>query len=136
MDKELTLEELFNTKKALDNFMQEKLPVKLAYKIKKLYKQVSEELEILEQSKDSLLENYAEKDEEGNFRNNDGYFVISKEHRENFEKELNELNNIKVKISFTPIKEEEIENMEMTPSTLLALEHFIQFKEEEPTEER
>jgi len=136
MNVELNVNELIKAREALNLFMQEKLPVKLAYKIKKIYKEVDEELKILEESKDKLLDNYAEKDENGDLKNEDGFFTIPKMYREHFEKELNELNNMKIKISFTPIKEEEIENMEITPSTLLALEHFIQFKEEEPTEKR
>jgi len=121
MKKELPLSRIISAENSLKSLMEESLPIKLSVKIMRLYKEINTKLFYLEENKEQIIEKYAERDENGEIKQNDeGSVVIS-----------NELNNMTMEVNFAPIKEEELEGANISPFTLLPLDPFIENIKEE-----
>lgn len=111
-----TLLKLVNSSGSLGTLVETKLPVKLALRVARLTKRVSEELELFNKQRLSLLEKYGEKEGE--------QYRIPPESQAGFSKEYEELVNDEVELPDTEITIEDIPDT-IRPVDLLALDWLI-----------
>jgi len=80
----------------------------------------------------ALIKKYGEKDENGELITDDkGNCKIITENVEKFSAELNELVAAEIEINANKIKMDDLENVDFTPSEMVALEPFIEINDEE-----
>lgn len=128
---EFTVEEILVAERALGTIAQAKLPVSVGYQISKLIKVVGDEIRTIRESQMKIAEKYGERDEQGMLVERDGVYPISKENQEAFNKEMEELLEVKCNLQITPINIEKLgDKIELSVSDLLALGKFLT----EPTE--
>ena len=128
---EFTVEEILVAERALGSIAQAKLPVSVGYQISKLIKVVSDEIRTIRESQMKIAEKYGERDEQGMLVERDGVYPIPKENQEAFNKDMEELLEVKCNLQITPINIEKLgDKIELSVSDLLALGKFLT----EPTE--
>lgn len=93
------LVDIVNAKETLQKLMNEKLPVFLSYKLAKVMKEISTELDSVEASRTNLVKKHGEKIED---KPGDSW-QVSKENLEAFHKEFEELLQMEAELNFDPI---------------------------------
>jgi hypothetical protein len=118
---ELTLGEIKNLEHSFTKLVEQDLPVRLAYRLGKILKQINNELEHIENLRIALVKKYGTNDEKTNTIN------VSIDKLEAFLQEWTELLNEKVNLDFEKIKLSELEELEIkiTPIDFIKLEYFI-----------
>ena len=113
-----TLVGSFNSLQVLSSL---KIPAKTAFKITRVMKKVKEEMDVFEELKRRLVDEY------GIVEDNKEFKVIPKdsEHFENVDSELNSVLDTEVEFSFEPISVEELGNVEIEPVHLHVLEYMF-----------
>ena len=121
----LKLGELPQIYNALAELAKEKMPTTASYKIAKLLKTIEREFAIFEEQRMKLLDKYADKDETGKFIITDNKYQFTKNGRERFDAEFEELSNLEIEVDFTPIAVNEFENAQISPIVLAVLDKFV-----------
>lgn len=133
---ELTLKTLLGASQALAELADTRgLPSVVAYRIARNVKAIDKELEVYNEQRKKLLEEKANKDENGEPIMKDGpngaYYDIPNDLMEEFNKELEELKDETVDIDIKKVTLAEIDNAQLSAFQLNALEYMIDFEEEE-----
>lgn len=126
----LSNEKLLNTTGALQYLNNTKLPVKLAYAIRKNIQKINNEIKFYEEERQKLINLYGEKDKEGNLKvDKNNNIPIKKEFLEEWNREISELLSIENEIDIHMIKLDVLlnSNCELSPAEL----NFIDFMIEE-----
>lgn len=116
----LTNGEIFNAKEPLGKLLTERMPVKASYNVAKLANKINDQYKIIDQVRLGLINKYGEPDPAMPKRK------VVNQTSENFQKfveDMNELMMQEVEIVFDEIVLPE--DMEIEPSTLMALYKFI-----------
>lgn len=114
-----------------------KLPVKISYAISKNIMQLQEESDALEKARIQLVEQFAEKDEDGKPKVIDNAYVMNGD-KEKCMKEYQEFLEMEAEIMIYTVSEEILENMDdtrydvLTPAELVGLDFMIEHPEAEP----
>jgi hypothetical protein len=104
--------------------MGEKLPMKAAYAVSKLARQVHKEQQGYQEARMNAIKRLASKDEKGELLIKDGQVEFEPENREAFLKELKDLGDVEIEIS--PIALDSLgDKVEITAETMLALGELI-----------
>ena len=105
----------------------EAISIRLAYKLNKLNNKVLSEASFYEDSLHKILNQYAEKDEYGNFIQNEDNtgILIQKECLEICHRKINELQSIEIDIFDISFTLDELEELKITPAELVCLESLI-----------
>jgi hypothetical protein len=114
----IKLEQILTSVVSLRNISEERLPIKTSFKLKKIIKEVDENILIYEESKRELLEKYGEKQDDINYK-------ISEANQEVLENEHQQLIETEVTLGFEQIKAEELENSNISPKDLQILDWLI-----------
>lgn len=133
---ELTLKTLLGATQALADLANTRgLPSVVAYRIARNVKAIDKELEIYNEQRKKLLEEKANKDENGEPIMKDGpngnYYDIPNDLMEQFNKELDGLQKETVDIDIKKVTIQEIDNAQLSAFQINALEYMIDFEEEE-----
>lgn len=133
---ELTLKSLLGASQALAELADTRgLPSVVAYRIARNVKAIDKELEIYNSQRKKLLEDKANKDENGEPIMKEGpngpYYDIPNDLMKEFNKELEELQEETVDIDIKKVTLAEIDNAQLSAFQLNALEYMIDFEEEE-----
>lgn len=117
----------------LNKFAEEKLPIKLSYKIMKLLVSLEVELEFYKKQIQEILKDCAVIKEDGQLSmSEDGSTIdLKPEKIQEFETRKNELFGMEVEVTDFQFTLEELEHLSLTPKDMYALENFIK-EEEEP----
>ena len=110
---------------SINKLMKKELPIQISFQLKKIYKQLENEIKIYEESKLDLLNKYADRDDYGNLKIENEYYVIKKENRDDFANEMNSLNNIDIELEFEPISIQYLSDVKLTAEDLIILEDFL-----------
>lgn len=105
-----------------------KMPLRLAYKLNKLFQEVEKSIIFYQESLNKLIEEYGKKDENGNFvptETGDG-ITIKEEDIEECGKKVQELNELEVVVDSVKFNLEELESLELTISEIGFLMPFIE----------
>ena len=117
------LREVRDIAEGLNDLLRASLPVKASYWIGKLAKKIRPKIQSLDQARIDLCKKYAQIDEKGDFVVKDHNYVLKEP--EAFAKELEGLLETGFEIDFNPIPLSLFGNSDVTPTSLLALEKFI-----------
>lgn len=125
----LTINDLGEAMSSYQNINKEKFPVKTAYKLMRLFQDISKEVECYETVVKDTLMKYAKKDEEGNpiiHKSEQGENVeIPKDLQEKCLKEINELGNSEVEIKDSFFTIEDFGDINVSLEELKGLIPFI-----------
>lgn len=104
-----------------------KLSIKTAYKFSKLFSNLDNEVAFYQNKISELIQKYGARDENGNLISTDdkNYISIKEDGRQECEKELNELADIKVEMKDITFNLDELENLELSIGDLKILNPFI-----------
>ena len=127
----VTITDILNGTEILQKLSNTGLKAKLAWQVSRLLKAVDKEVQEFNETRMALIKKYGEKDENGELITDDkGNCKIITENVEKFSAELNELVAAEIEINANKIKMDDLENIDFTPSEMVALEPFIETNEE------
>ena len=108
-----------------------RLPVKVAYAISRNLNKMNNIITSYETARKTLLDQYAEKDEEGKAKVKDGNYVIQEDQKQAFSDELKELLEVENEIDLHTINMDEVEKCDtdkydsLTTADLMTLDIMI-----------
>jgi len=118
----LTLAEVRWMQKGLSAITQMPLPIKVSYKLSKLFQFCNKEMAAVEQARVDLVKRLAEPNPE-----TPGELKVTAENEEVFRKEFEELLLEEVEIDFTPIKLSELSSeLKLSPVEMASLSKVIE----------
>ena len=121
----MILKDIINMQQTLSNIISQKLPFFLAYKFSKLAKIVDENIQFYSTSLKQIIDEYAEKDEEGNIlhdENNPDMIKVKSTFVEEFQQKVEELSNVEVTDEVPTFTFSDLEDkIELTTQEVLAL---------------
>lgn len=121
----MILKDIINMQQTLTNIVNQKLPFSLAYKFSKLAKIVDENIQFYSTSLKQIIDEYAEKDEEGNIlhdENNPDMIKVKSALIEEFQQKVEELSNVEIADEVPTFTFSDLEDkIELTTQEVLAL---------------
>lgn len=129
----MRIQKILAMEEAIKNLKSKNLPIKTAYRLLKLAELVSKEAENYRNLFRQILDEYAEKKEDGSYvLSEDGTnVIIQKEHIQDANQKVDELNKIDVEIPYTfDIKD--FDNIEISLEELAPLMDLIVDEDEAP----
>ena len=129
----MRIQKILAMEEAIKNLKSKNLPIKTAYRLLKLAELVSNEAENYRNLFRQILDEYAEKKEDGSYvLSEDGAnVIIQKDHIQDANQKVDELNKIDVKIPYTfDIKD--FDNIEISLEELAPLMDLIVDEDEAP----
>ena len=129
----MRIQKILAMEEAIKNLKSKNLPIKTAYRLLKLAELVSNEAENYRNLFRQILDEYAEKKEDGSYvLSEDGTnVIIQKEHIQDANQKVDELNKIDVEIPYTfDIKD--FDNIEISLEELAPLMDLIVDEDEAP----
>ena len=119
--------EALNFQNLYQKLKNESLPIKLAYKINKINLLNQNEIIFYEDSLKKIIEQYAQKDSNGNYIQNETHdgIIIQQEYLEVCHKQINELQYLEFDIPNISFTLEEFDGLKMTPVELSCIFSLI-----------
>lgn len=136
----IKLAEIKNRHQALCMLGSRKFPIKLSYAIGKNILKLQEETDFIEKARVKLVEQYAEKEEDGSCKIVDGHYELG-ENEQKLNEEFMEFMNSEVEVAVYTVPEAILETMEdvrydaLTPAELIALDFMLEHPQETVVEE-
>ncbi len=96
----MKLNRLVTARAAIFSKCSEKLPASIAYKLAKFLRLTDGDEKFFNEKFKAILDNYAQKDEDGNFVRGDGGIVLKPETAEVCKQELRELEGTEIELPF------------------------------------
>ena len=125
---QVKISKILDLKAIYEKIKSKNLPIKTAYKFSKIFNAVEENFNFDNDELNKILQKYAEKDENGNFKtleNNKG-IQVSKEYISKAQSELNSLMNLEVDFPDITFKIDELGTIELSIEEITCLEIFIE----------
>lgn len=123
---EISVSTLINCTDALNELIQKPLRTKTAYKIARLAREVSRELEIFNSAKNALIEKYGEHDENNQLITENNNYKIKEDVRADFVEEYQEMMQQNISLNIEPIALKELEDEKFTPQEISSILDFIE----------
>ena len=122
----ITIYQLVSTLGLEDSLSTQKLPVKTAYNLSKIFSRAYEELKFYQEKLQEILNQYGEKDSKGNiiFLDN-GSASIQKDKIEECQKEILDLQNLEIEIPDYSISLDSLDNIKISLNEISLLNPFI-----------
>lgn len=124
----MKLVEVFDFLNLRNKIIDKKLPIKTSYKLTRFFNQLEEEAKFFNETLQKIIDEYGQKDENGNFIFTDnGQGVKIKEDKYNdCMGKIEELNSIEVKLNYTPsFTLEELEGLDLEMKYINLLMPYI-----------
>ena len=119
-----------NIKNVLGKITEEKMPVKLAYKIMKFISTVEAEEKFFNEKTLEIIQKYALRDENSEFiLTTEGGIKIDPEKYDDCEKESKELQELEIEVKDIKLTLEELENFNISPKELYVLTPILDDEE-------
>jgi hypothetical protein len=113
-----------NFSAAMSKLAANNLPIKTAFKLKKIVADLDEEISRYHETRKEYLGKYAERGEDGEIlQNSQGGAVLTDENQELFLQELSELLQLEVEVE--TVKVDELGDISMTPLELVYLDGLV-----------
>lgn len=127
----IVLKEVLEGQEILQKLSCQPLPGRTAFQIGRLLKKLEDVLTSYNDVRTKLIDKYAEKDENGNFKLNDkNEYQFTSENMQAYVSEINNIIMEEIEIEAKPINFKDIENLEFTAAEMTFLEPFLMFEEE------
>lgn len=124
----ITMGEVLTFRQHVGFFLEQKLPLPVAYKLTKINRAADKEAEFYQEKFNNIVEKYAKKDENGNivFSENGEQIMIQDDLIPECNEALEELMNLEVEIENYGLKIEDFgENIECTANEIDAITPFL-----------
>ena len=122
----LTNKEIIEKVGMLGEISNRKLPVKVSYAIGKNISKIESELKHYNKEREKIVDKYCEKDEEGNFKIENGNYVIKENEIENWNKDMKDLQEIVVEIDVHTFSIDMLNGYDMTASEMMCIDFMIE----------
>ena len=122
----VTMGEAFQINEVFQFFIEQKLAFNLSYKIMKLLTSLENDIKFYNQKVQELLDNYAKKDEEGKYIENNGSISIQEDKFQEFQKAYQEIQECEIELPNIKFTMEELNNLEISPKEAYALKSIIE----------
>lgn len=123
----VTVKDILNCSDVFKELSKKPIKIKVAYNIAKIIKAIEKENQLFEETRQRLLEKFCEKNENGSIKvNNNGNAIVRSECVDDYNTEIKELLESKVEITAEPIKLEDLETLELTPTQAYVISEFIE----------
>jgi hypothetical protein len=108
--------------------MSTQLPIKTTFKLKKLVSQLDSELKLFEETRESLVRNYGEKEENGELKfNAQGLVQLDLSRATEWQPKFAELVSLETSLEIPKFKLEDLgENLQLSTNELIALGEIIE----------
>ena len=128
---EITMKDIINLAVPFNKLLGAQLPIKTAYKVAKIKKQIDGEVEVYEDFYKEALQKYGAKDKNGQPKiSEDGtQYLLEEGKEEEFKNRILEIQNIVVDLDEPKISIVEIESLNFAPMELVALLPLIEEEE-------
>lgn len=121
----ININELVQIGNLCEKFSNRVVSARLAYKLAKLSKAISEDINFYQEKYIEYLEKFGERDENGDFISNKGNIKIISGLEQECKEKFNELNSIEVEIPNIKFSLEELEQLNMTMKDMLVFDLFV-----------
>ena len=105
-----------------------KMPVKVAYKLMQINSKLQSDLTFFQGRLQRILQDYGEKDENGQLMSNGEGIKIKPELMEKAQKEIDELNELEIVDPKITLDLDELEDLKLTPYDMAAIAPFLDKK--------
>ncbi len=124
----MKLADTFNFLEIRSKIIDKKLPIKTSYKFNRFFNELETEAKFFDETLQKIVEEYGQRDEEGNFvytQNKNGIKIKDEKFNECMEK-VDELNNIEVQLTYIPeFTLEELEGLDLEMKYINLLMPYI-----------
>lgn len=105
-----------------------KLKGRAAFNVAKMLKQLEDELNLFNETRTKLIQQYADKDENGELKINPdtNEYMFSDENMSKFVEEINGVLNGEIEVNANKLRLEDLEDSDFTPVQMMALEAFVE----------
>ena len=121
----MKLIEISNLQKSLSSLLEKEMPLRLSYKFTKILSAIEIENNFFITKLREIISKYAEKDDNGNYKEENGNILIQKPFIDLAQKEVDTLNNMEVSLPDITFTLDELESLNIKPADLRALLPFI-----------
>lgn len=122
----MKLSSIENLYTVLKSFQEKEMPIKLSYKFSKIFSSIESDYQFFFSQLRKILDKYAEKDENGEFIQNEGTIPLKKDCFELAEKALNDLYETEITLPKVTFTLDELEGIDIKPFELKVLLPFIE----------
>lgn len=124
---QVTLNDILNNAEIFRELSAKTLPVKTAFNIARLIRELDKENTTFDESRRQIIEKYAERDENGRIKQTpEGNIQLQQDKIEECNNELIELLNTTIEINVDKISVDALGDIELTPVQMINLEAFIE----------
>lgn len=124
---QVTLNDILNNAEIFRELSTKVLPVKTAFKVARLIRELDKENITFDESRRKIIEKYAERDDNGVIKQTpEGNIQLQQDKIEECNNELVELLNTTIEINVDKINIDALSDIELTPAQMINLEAFIE----------
>lgn len=124
---QVTLNDILNNAEIFRELSTKSLPVKTAFKVARLIRELDKENITFDESRRQIIEKYAERDENGIIKQTpEGNIQLQPDKIEECNSELVELLNTTIEINVDKISIDALGDIKITPAQMINLEAFIE----------
>lgn len=124
---EVRLGTILDSMNILKELVDKELKGRTAFQVGKLIKKIDEEFSLFNETREKLIEKYAAKDENDEYiLDSNNSYTFKDDNYNKFIEEINTLLNTTVTIEASPIKLDDIAELEFTPAQMVSMEAFIE----------
>ena len=122
----ITINDMLNSQNVFREIANMPIKMRTSFAIARIIRNLETELETFEKTRQELIQMYGEKNDDGSLKiNEDGNIIIASENIEKYNKEIQDLLNEEITIAAEPLRIEDMEYIELTPTQAYMIEKFI-----------
>ena len=123
----VSLNDILNASETFNAIMQQSFKGSLAFKIARLARELSKEMETFNAERQKLLQKYCVKDENGELKTNDNGTVQVEPGKINeFNEEFSSLLETEVEINAEKLSMDSLDSFDITPQQMISIEKFFE----------
>lgn len=123
----VNLNDILNASDTFNAIMQQSFKGSLAFKIARLARELSKEMETFNAERQKLLQKYCIKDENGELKTNDNGTVQVEPNKINeFNEEFSSLLETEVEINAEKLSTDSLDSFDITPQQMISIEKFFE----------
>lgn len=123
----VNLNDILNASETFNVIMQQSFKGSLAFKIARLARELSKEMETFNAERQKLLQKYCVKDENGELKTNDnGTVQVEPDKINEFNEEFSSLLETEVEINAEKLSMNSLDSFDITPQQMISIEKFFE----------
>ncbi len=123
----VNLNDILNASETFNAIMQQSFKGSLAFKIARLARELSKEMETFNAERQKLLQKYCMKDENGELKTSDnGTVQVEPDKINEFNEEFSSLLETEVEINAEKLSIDSLDSFDITPQQMISIEKFFE----------